>query len=55
MLPCLPVQAVWRKLTNLRWIHSIAAGLENTLFPELIESDVVVTNAKGVTAHSLAE
>jgi hypothetical protein len=29
-------------------MHSASAGLEHLLFPELVESDVLLTNAKGV-------
>ena len=40
---------------RMRWIHSRAAGLEETLFPELIESDVILTNGSGVFSPSLGE
>lgn len=40
---------------HVRWIHSRSAGLEQTLFPELIESEVVVTNGSGVFSPSLGE
>ena len=40
---------------NLKWIHTRWAGMDSMLFPELIESPVIVTNAKGVFAESLAE
>jgi len=40
---------------RLRWIHSRSAGLEQTLFPELIESKVIVTNGRGVFSPSLGE
>jgi phosphoglycerate dehydrogenase-like enzyme len=40
---------------RLRWIHSRSAGLDSTLFPELIESDVILTNGRGVFSASLAE
>jgi phosphoglycerate dehydrogenase-like enzyme len=46
---------MWPKLTGLKWMHSASAGLEKLLFPELVESNVVLTNAKGVYSHSLAE
>ncbi|KIY93109.1 hypothetical protein MNEG_14853 [Monoraphidium neglectum] len=36
-------------------MHSSSAGLEHLLFPGLVESPVVLTNAKGVYSHSLAE
>jgi phosphoglycerate dehydrogenase-like enzyme len=40
---------------RLRWIHSRAAGLEQTLFPELVESKVILTNGSGVFSASLGE
>ena len=46
---------LWPRLTGLRWLHSASAGLEHLLFPELVEGPVVLTNAKGVYSHSLAE
>lgn len=49
------IRAMWPRLTGLRWMHSASAGLEHLLFPELVEGDVTLTNAKGVYSHSLAE
>lgn len=40
---------------RLRWIHSRAAGLEEALFSELVESEVILTNASGVFSPSLGE
>src|SRR5215472_6286850 len=40
---------------SLRWIHSRSAGLEQSLFPELIESEVILTNGGGVFSPSLGE
>lgn len=40
---------------HVRWIHSRSAGLEQTLFPELIQSEVVLTNGSGVFSASLGE
>jgi phosphoglycerate dehydrogenase-like enzyme len=40
---------------NLRWVHSRAAGLDNALFPELVESAVTLTNGSGVFSQSLGE
>jgi len=46
---------VWKHTKGVRWVHSLSAGVEKMLFPELIESDVPVTNARGVFKRSLAE
>jgi len=40
---------------NLRWVHSRSVGLERTLFRELIESPVALTNGRGVFSSSLGE
>ncbi len=40
---------------NVRWVHSRAAGLDNVLFPELVESQIVLTNSRGVYSASLGE
>lgn len=49
------LREVFQLCRRLRWIHSRAAGLEQTLFPELINSDVILTNASGVFSASLGE
>jgi phosphoglycerate dehydrogenase-like enzyme len=40
---------------KLEWIHSRAAGLDHILCPELVESNVVLTNGSGVFSQSLGE
>src|SRR5215469_5062568 len=40
---------------RVRWIHSRSAGLEQVLFPELVESKVILTNGSGVFSPSLGE
>jgi phosphoglycerate dehydrogenase-like enzyme len=40
---------------KVRWVHSRAAGLDNLLFPELVESPVPLTNGTGVFSPSLGE
>ncbi len=46
---------LWVKTPKVRWVHSLSAGVEKVLSPELIESDVPVTNARGVFKRPLAE
>lgn len=50
-----PFREVWRHAKKVRWIHSLSAGVDKILFPEFIESDVPLTNARGVYKGSLAE
>lgn len=45
----------WPVADQLEWIHITAAGVDTLLFDELRESDVVVTNARGVFDRPLAE
>jgi phosphoglycerate dehydrogenase-like enzyme len=40
---------------GLRWIHSPAVGVGGMLFPEMIAGPVVMTNARGVAAETIAE
>jgi phosphoglycerate dehydrogenase-like enzyme len=43
------------KGSSLRWIHTRSAGVDSCLFPELVDSDVILTNSKGIYASSLSE
>ncbi|MGA2984134.1 MAG: D-2-hydroxyacid dehydrogenase [Terriglobia bacterium] len=49
------LRAIFPKAARLRWLHSFSAGVESVLFPELVASPVVLTNARGVFKKSLAE
>ena len=40
---------------DVRWVHSRSAGLDGVLFPELVASDVPLTNGSGVFSLSLGE
>lgn len=40
---------------HLRWIHSPAAAVHTLMFPELVASDVIVTNARDVHGPVVAE
>lgn len=40
---------------QLRWVHTPEAGIEELLFPELVKSDVVVTNCRGISADAIAD
>jgi phosphoglycerate dehydrogenase-like enzyme len=46
---------VWPKAERLRWIQSASDGVDWLLFPELVDSDVVVTNARGIFDRAIAE
>jgi phosphoglycerate dehydrogenase-like enzyme len=40
---------------NVLWVHSRSAGLDSVLFPELVASNVPMTNGSGVFSQSLGE
>jgi len=40
---------------RLRWIHSPAAAVNQLMFPELIDSDIILTNAREVHGPVVAE
>ncbi len=40
---------------NLRWIHSPAAAVHQLIFPELVNSDIILTNAREVHGPVVAE
>jgi phosphoglycerate dehydrogenase-like enzyme len=47
------VRSVLAMAPKVRWVHSRMAGLDKVLFPELIHSDITVTNGRGVFSLSL--
>jgi phosphoglycerate dehydrogenase-like enzyme len=49
------LEQVWRMAPRVRWVHSRSAGLEDVLFPGLVESGAVLTNSRGVFSAPLGE
>jgi phosphoglycerate dehydrogenase-like enzyme len=49
------LRSVFLACPRLRWVHSRAAGLDKSLFPELVESSIPLTNGSGVFSQSLGE
>jgi phosphoglycerate dehydrogenase-like enzyme len=47
--------ANFARASRLKWIHSTAASVTGVLFPELVASRVIVTNARGLHAEAMAE
>ena len=45
----------WPAASSLRWVHAASAGVNHVLTPEVVASDVVVTNARGVFDEPMAE
>ena len=49
------LRAAWGASRQMRWIHWGGAGVDAVLFPELVESEVVLTNTRGVFDRAMAE
>ena len=49
------LQRYWNKATNLKWIQWCGAGVDGVLFDELRDSDVALTNARGIFDRQMAE
>lgn len=45
----------WDRAHNVRWVHVAAAGVDGSLFPELVKSPAMLTNAAGVFDLPMAE
>lgn len=49
------LEDAWDVATELEWVHVAGAGVDAVLFPELADSEVIVTNARGVFDDAIAE
>jgi len=49
------LERAWDLAERLRWIHTASDGVDGLLFPALVQSDVTVTNARGVFEEPIAE
>lgn len=49
------LEHAWTSADRLRWVHIASAGVDPVMFPEMRDSDVVLTNSRGVFEASLAE
>jgi phosphoglycerate dehydrogenase-like enzyme len=44
-----------RAARRLHWVHCPAAGVGHMLYPEMVGSDVTITNGRGTSADTIAE
>lgn len=49
------LKEAWPHADSLKWVHVAAAGVDTLLFDELVSSDVVVTNSRGIFDRPIAE
>jgi phosphoglycerate dehydrogenase-like enzyme len=47
--------SAWPAATSLRWVHAASAGVNHVLTPEVVASDITVTNSRGVFDEPMAE
>lgn len=49
------VEQVVQKANHLRWFHLLNAGVDSLMFPALRDSEIVLTNARGIFSIPIAE
>lgn len=49
------LREAWSAAERLEWVHATSAGVDAMMFPELVESEIPVTNARGVFDRPIAE
>jgi phosphoglycerate dehydrogenase-like enzyme len=47
--------SAWPVADKLRWVHAASAGVNHVLTPEVVASEVAVTNSRGVFDEPMAE
>lgn len=60
ILVCTDFATTWiddavARAPKLCWIHATSAGTDAILTPAVVQSDIVVTNARGIFDHAIAE
>jgi phosphoglycerate dehydrogenase-like enzyme len=49
------LREAWPARHAIRWLHATSAGVDRLMFPALVNSDLVITNARGVFDRGIAE
>lgn len=49
------LESIWPRARRLQWVHWSGAGVDAALFPAFRDSEVVLTNARGVFDQPIAE
>ena len=49
------LRSFWNLATRLKWIHTSGVGVESLLFPEMLGSQIFLTNSRGCYSNALAE
>ena len=48
-------KALFENAKQLKWVQVLGAGVDGLLFPEFVESDIILTSAKGFVGPHLAD
>ena len=48
-------RSLFENAKQLKWVQVLSAGVDGLLFPEFVESDVILTSAKGFVGPHLAD
>jgi phosphoglycerate dehydrogenase-like enzyme len=48
-------KSLFARAGKLRWVHAIASGVDMFLYPEFVDSDVLLTSEKGLVGEHLAD
>lgn len=49
------LRQAWAAANTLRWVHTASAGVDRLIFPEMLDSPVLLTNSRGVFDTPMAE
>lgn len=49
------VREAWPAADSVRWVHTASAGVDRLIFPGLVDSQVTLTNSRGVFDTPIAE
>ena len=49
------IRPIYGQAKSLRWIHALTAGVEALIFPETLQSPVMISNSKGIHGVPMAE
>ena len=48
-------RSIFLRCKKLRWVHAIASGVDMFLYPEFVDSEVLLTSEKGLVGDHLAD
>lgn len=51
----LDIRELLPKASRLKWVHALSAGVEHLLPPALVQSDIILTNSRGIHGIPIAE